>query len=57
VTPSLNQVGNYINLLGKTIFTSKDDFVDSDLNLTVKEIDSRLENDSTVKDEEGKVVL
>jgi hypothetical protein len=50
-------VGNYINLLGKTIFTSKDDFVDSDLNLTVKEIDSRLENDSTVKDEEGKVVM
>jgi hypothetical protein len=57
VTPSLNQVGNYINLLGKTIFTSKDDFVDSDLNLTAKEIDSRLENDSTVKDEEGKVVM
>ena len=56
VTPSLNQVGNYINLLGKTTLSAKDDFVNSDINLTVEEIDSQLENDSTVKDGEGKVV-
>jgi len=56
-TPSLNQVGNYMNLLEKTTLSAKDDFVNSDINLTVKEITSELENDSTVKQDEGKVVM
>ncbi len=56
VTPSLNQAGNYMKLLEGTNLSAKDDFVGSDYNLTVEAIDSRLENDSTVKDGEGKVV-
>jgi hypothetical protein len=56
-TPSLNQVGNYMKLLETTTLSAKDDFVGSDINLTVKEINSALENDPTVKPDEGKVVM
>ena len=55
-TPSLNQVGANMKLLGTTTFSAKDDFVGSDLDITVEAITSELKNDTTVKYGEGKVV-
>ena len=45
-----------MKLLGTTTFSAKDDFVGSDLDITVEAITSELKNDTTVKYGEGKVV-
>lgn len=55
VTPSLNQIGEYVKILEKSELTAKDLFTGEEIKVTAPLIDSRLANDPTVKEEEGKV--
>lgn len=57
VVPSTNQVGSYMTLIGPMEISGVDDFTGQQIDFTNGEINSSLENDSSVNDEDGKVRL
>ena len=54
VTPSANQVGNFVGLLGKTVFSAEDVFTKEKLSSTLERKDSNLSEDMSVG-EQGEV--
>jgi uncharacterized repeat protein (TIGR01451 family) len=51
VTPSQNQVGNFVQLLGKTVFSAEDAFTKEKLSATLDGKDSNLIEDMSVSDQ------
>jgi len=51
VTPSQNQVGNFVQLLGKTVFSAEDVFTKEKLSSTLAGKDSNLSEDMSVGDQ------
>lgn len=51
VTPSQNQVGNFVGLLGKTVFSAEDVFTKEKLSSTLAGKDSNLSEDMSVGDQ------
>lgn len=54
-TPSLNQVGSYMELIKETTFTATDKFTGQSINLKTNILTSELRSDPTVKYGEGQV--
>lgn len=55
ITPNDDQVDNYITLVKKATFMGKDLHTEKDIKVETKSITTKLENDSNVKDSQGKV--
>jgi hypothetical protein len=55
--PSLNQVSRYMTLINKMEFSAKDDFTGQDISFTIDAIDSRLSNDPSLINDDGKVQM
>jgi len=55
VTPQINQIGNLLTLVNKSIFTATDSFVGKDISLENPAKDTQLSEDETMGYEGGKV--
>ena len=55
ITPQINQIGQQLKLVNKSIFTAKDTFVGSDITIDNPEKNTQLIEDTTVGYEGGKV--
>ncbi len=56
VTPSQNQVGEYVPLISETVFSAKDNFTGQDLSVELGEKSSDLKEDISIGGEGGRVV-